>query len=56
MYCAKWQPAEEMTPLTEKGKNYVEWYCEKCTPEVKSNLRSLPWSEQYRWGKKGEEF
>lgn len=55
LYCAKWMEQEEMTPMTEKGKSKVEYYCPKCTPEVKSNLRKLPWSDLYIWGEKGQE-
>lgn len=54
MYCAKWINKEDATPMSEKGKVRIEYYCDRCLPEVKSNLRKLPWftPDFYIFGKK----
>lgn len=60
-YCAKHFPEDEMTPLYERGKDFVLRYCPRCTPEVKKNLikygsnlgqSGIP--DFYRFGEKGE--
>lgn len=44
-----------MIPLYEKGQSYIRWYCERCYPEVKGNIRALPWKDLYHFGQKGGE-
>ncbi|MFB6803438.1 hypothetical protein ACFCVU_20060 [Peribacillus butanolivorans] len=54
MYCAKWDDITRLTPLFEKGKTHVEYYCDGCYPSVKDNLLNLPYSSVYTWGTKGQ--
>jgi hypothetical protein len=56
-YCGKWFDDKEMTALYEKGNQHINYYCDGCLPEVKSNVRGLPWysEESYRFGFKGEQ-
>lgn len=53
-YCGKWFPASTMTPMTEKRKKYVHYYCERCLPDVRGNIRSLPWADLFVIGEKGQ--
>lgn len=55
LYCGKWFKSETMTPLYEKNKEWVKHYCKRCKPEVDSNLRSLHWYKNYRWGWEGQD-
>lgn len=52
-YCAKWFESKTMTPLYEKGKDFICFYCERCTPEVKDNIYKLPFYKLFTWGEKG---
>lgn len=54
IYCAKWSAVENLTPLYEEKQIHVLYYCEKCLPQVKKNIESLPWNHLYSWGQKGE--
>ncbi len=54
MYCGKWYSLETMTPLFERGKTSIKYYCERCYLDVKENIRSLPWYDSYSWGEKGQ--
>ena len=52
-YCGKWfEPNTIMNPLFEEGKTHVLYYCEKCVPEVKSNLYDLHFGHLFTWGGK----
>lgn len=51
-YCSKRFYIEEMTPLFELNKERVSLYCDRCLPEVKSNIKKLPWNHLYTWGSK----
>lgn len=60
-YCGKRFPKDELTPLYERGKDFINYYCPRCLPDVKSNLRGygkklgqrgIP--DFYRFGEKGE--
>lgn len=53
VYCGKWYSLALMTPLHEQGKDYVNWYCERCFPAVRSNVTKLPYSHLFTWGEKG---
>lgn len=46
-YCSKWFYIKDMVALHEKGKSIVSYYCMDCYPEVRSNLNSLPWRDNY---------
>lgn len=52
IYCGKWFPVKEMVELHEKGKKQVLYYCMACYPEVRSNLNSLPWKDNYAFYKR----
>jgi RNase P subunit RPR2 len=52
IYCSKWLPLTEMIELHEKGKQHILYYCESCYPEVKSNLNSLPWKDEFTFYRK----
>lgn len=54
MYCAKWDDMSNMTPLYEKGKDHVEYYCDGCVNSVKNNLYKLPYHHLFTWGTKGD--
>ncbi|MFJ7855320.1 hypothetical protein ACIQX3_21515 [Peribacillus frigoritolerans] len=54
MYCAKWEEVSNLTPLYEKGKDYVNYYCNRCMPAVKANLRKFPYHSLFTWGTKGQ--
>jgi hypothetical protein len=47
IYCNKWFPVKNMVELHEKGKTIIMYYCMDCYPEVKSNLNSLPWKDNF---------
>lgn len=47
IYCGKWFPAKDMVFMREKGKTRILYYCMPCYPEVKSNINTLPWKENY---------
>lgn len=51
-FCGKWFDKNLMTPLYEKGKDFTSWYCERCIPEVKMNINSLPWKHLYTFEEK----
>lgn len=50
-YCAKWYPTKVMTPMYERNREYVYYYCEKFVPVVKADTQHMTW---VTWGKKGE--
>lgn len=52
-FCAGWDDLSNLTPLFEKDKTNVSYYCDRCFPNVKSNLLKLPYSSLFTWGKKG---
>jgi transcription elongation factor Elf1 len=52
-YCGSKCSVKEMSPLYQKGKEIRNLYCDKCVSEVKYNLMSLPWKDDYYWGTRG---
>ncbi|MDQ1005352.1 hypothetical protein QFZ28_005930 [Neobacillus niacini] len=44
IYCAKWFPESEMQQLPKK--EYDNWYCTKCFPEVMAAYWKLPWNRK----------
>ncbi|CAH0261427.1 hypothetical protein SRABI84_03374 [Peribacillus simplex] len=52
-YCGKWFDMVTMTPLYEQHKTHVNYYCERCMPDVRDNLFKLPYRSLFTWGKKG---
>jgi hypothetical protein len=46
-YCSKWFYINDMVELREKGKSVILHYCMACYPEVKANLNSLPWKDDF---------
>ncbi|WHY58376.1 hypothetical protein [Peribacillus simplex] len=54
-YCGKWYSLALLKPLHEQGKDYVNWYCERCKPAVKSNLLKLPYSSLFKGEIKGQD-
>jgi RNase P subunit RPR2 len=46
-YCNKWFAKKNMISSHEKGKQIVLYYCESCYPEVRSNINSLPWKDNF---------
>jgi hypothetical protein len=44
IYCAQWFKVEEIQQLP--GKEYGNWYCEKCFPAVIAAYWKLPWNRQ----------
>lgn len=55
LYCAKWDDVTRLTPLFEKGKTNIDYFCDRCLPAVKNNLRKLPYSSLFTWGTKGQD-
>lgn len=60
-YCGKYFDNNEMTPLYEKDKNHIKYYCSRCIGDVKGNLYSygktigyIGIPDFYKFGKKGE--
>lgn len=54
VYCGRWYPLRTMTPMTEEGKTYVRYYCERCLPDVQYNILSVPWRHLLTFGEKGQ--
>lgn len=52
-YCCKSFNTKELVPMYEKNKPHVNLICVRCLPEVKDNIRSLPWRHLYTFGEKG---
>ena len=53
-YCGKWFEKSEMTPLYEKNKPHVNYYCTTCIDTVRRNVNALPFRQLFTFGKKGE--
>lgn len=53
-YCAAWHAHKDMTPLYEKGKSEVCYYCPRCVSSVKKNIVHLPFKHLFKFGEKGE--
>jgi hypothetical protein len=47
LFCGRWYDRETMTPLFEKGTDYIAWYCEECLPTVRENVANLPYSRLF---------
>lgn len=43
-YCAKWFPKEIMKQLPKK--EYDNWFCPNCYPEVLKAYWKLPWNKR----------
>lgn len=55
LFCGRWYDMKTMTPMYEQGKTYIDWYCERCLPAVKSNVAKLPYSHLFTWGTMGQD-
>lgn len=54
-YCGSVFDKDTMTPITEKGKPYVAWYCEEHFPQVKAEILKFPWYKRYTFGTRGKD-
>lgn len=52
-YCGRWFDLEDVTPMYEKNKPHVVYYCDLCLPDVKSGVRGIAHYHLFKFGQKG---